>query len=499
MARATFYPADHFARDRAAPYTFLPFRFIDLDSRKMVVNEVGEYLLLSPELFSRFLGRTLPASDPTYQGLKSKHFLTDSDTDVPVRLLATKYRTKRGFLAGFTRLHIFVVTLRCDHTCQYCQVSRVTTDKARFDMSRDAAAKALDLTLRAPAKDIKIEFQGGEPLLNFDLISWVVEEAERKGSLLGKNIEFVITSNLAYLTDDILAFLKAHNVLLSTSLDGPAFIHNANRPRPGNNSHALTLAGIDRAREVLGAEKVAALMTTSRLSLGHPVDIINEYVKEGFHDISLRPISPYGFAVRTHSKTGYETEDFLEFYRRGLDHIIDLNRQGTPFLETYAQLLLTKILTPYPTGYVDLQSPAGAGIGVAVYNYDGDVYVSDEARMLAEMGDRSFRLGSVHDSYDQLFGGELLRSLVAMSCVESLPGCSDCALQTYCGCDPVENYATQGSVFGHRPTSAFCRRNMEIIKHLIRQYEDGDDFVRHLFWSWVQNCHMDDLLPSIQG
>ena len=64
--------------------------------------------------------------------------------------------------------------------------------------------------------------------------------------------------------------------------------------------------------------------------------------------------------------------------------------QGTPFLETYAQLLLTKILTPYPTGYVDLQSPAGAGIGVAVYNYDGDVYVSDEARMLAEMGDRIF-------------------------------------------------------------------------------------------------------------
>ena len=63
-------------------------------------------------------------------------------------------------------------------------------------------------------------------------------------------------------------------------------------------------------------------------------------MKEGFHDISLRPISPYGFAVRTHSKTlGYETEDFLEFYRRGLDHIIDLNRQGTPFLETYAQLL----------------------------------------------------------------------------------------------------------------------------------------------------------------
>jgi len=82
-------------------------------------------------------------------------------------------------------------------------------------------------------------------------------------------------------------------------------------------------------------------------------------------------------------------------------------------VEIYARILLTKILTPFATGYVDLQSPAGAGISVAVYNYDGDVYATDEARMLAEMGDRTFRLGNLHsNTYEEVFGGPLLRSLV---------------------------------------------------------------------------------------
>jgi radical SAM protein with 4Fe4S-binding SPASM domain len=240
-------------------------------------------------------------------------------------------------------------------------------------------------------------------------------------------------------------------------------------------------------------------MTTTKLSLDYPRDIIDEYVRLGFDHILLRPISPYGFAVRTQLKTGYELEAFLTFYKTALDHIIQLNRRGLFFIECYAQLLLTKILTPFATGYVDLQSPAGAGISVVVYNYDGDVYATDEARMLAEMGDHSFRLGNVHsDSYDQIFGGEWLRTLVSASCVEALPGCADCAFQTYCGCDPVENYATQGDLFGHRPTSNFCGRNMEIIRHLLRLYHGGDDFIQRLFWSWIQNAPVSQLIPQVE-
>jgi len=135
---------------------------------------------------------------------------------------------------------------------------------------------------------------------------------------------------------------------------------------------------------------------------------------------------------------------------------------------------------------VDLQSPTGAGTGAVVYNYDGDVYASDEARMLAEMGDRSFRLGNVYrNSYQEIFGGAVVRGLLEASCVETLPGCADCAFAPYCGADPVFHWATQGDPIGHRPTSAFCTKNMALIRHLFELFRSGDEFIERLFISWA--------------
>jgi len=239
-------------------------------------------------------------------------------------------------------------------------------------------------------------------------------------------------------------------------------------------------------------------MTTTKHALNYPTEIVDEYVARGFDHIFLRPISPYGFAVRTRAKTGYDIDDFLAFYKSALRHIIELNRHGTFLVEDYAKILLTKIFTPFSTGYVDLQSPAGVGIGVAVYNYDGDVYVSDEARMLAEMGDKTFRLGNVMThTYEELFASDQLRGLTRETVIESVPLCSDCAFQSYCGCDPMENYTTQGSVAGHRPTSQFHIRNIEIIKHLLRLYYSDDPFIKKVFWSWIQNVPAEELLPAV--
>src|SRR5205807_8216849 len=132
----------------------------------------------------------------------------------------------------------------------------------------------------------------------------------------------------AFLTADILDYCKSERIKLSTSLDGPEFIHNANRPRPGGDSYGIAIDGIRRARRALGADQVAALMTTTQLSLQHPNEIIDEYVRQSFHTIFLRPISPFGFAVKSKHKTGYEMDAFLEFYRTGLAHILEINRKG---------------------------------------------------------------------------------------------------------------------------------------------------------------------------
>ena len=73
-----------------------------------------------------------------------------------------------------------------------------------------------------------------------------------------------------------------------------------------------------------------------------------------------------------------------------LNYIIELNKSGTNFIECYTTLFLSRILTPFSTGFVDLQSPSGAGISGVIYNYDGKIYPADEARMLSRMGDDYF-------------------------------------------------------------------------------------------------------------
>lgn len=424
-------------------------------------------------------------TSPVYDDLKSRHFVLDGDSSVALDLLAVKYRTKQSLLANLTSLFMFVVSLRCDHSCPYCQVSRQSVDRHAYDMQPTDAQRAIEFMFQSPSPSIKVEFQGGEPLLNFGLIREIVEQVESRNKTEGRDLQFVIATNLAFLADDILSYCKEHDICFSTSLDGPSALHNLNRPRPGADSHELTVQGIRRIREVLGRDRVAALMTTTAASLSYPEEIIDEYVRQGFSSIFLRPLSPYGFAVKTGQLSKYSVDQWLAFYQAALAYIIQLNLNGITFREEYSSLILRKILTPYPTAYVDLQSPPGIGIAGIVFNYDGDIYASDEARMLAETGDRTFRLGNLAtDSFDDVLLSDTLQDVLSGTMTESVPMCEDCGLQPYCGSDPVYHYATQGDVVGSKPLSDFCRKNMEIMRHLIRLLED-DETTASVLKSWL--------------
>ena len=143
------------------------------------------------------------------------------------------------------------------------------------------------------------------------------------------------------------------------------------------------------------------------------------------------------------------------------------------------------MLTPFCTGFVDLQSPAGIINSVLVYNYDGYVYASDESRMLAENGDYTFRLGSVHDRYEDIVFGPKVQKIAQIWANETLAGCSDCALRNYCGADPVRNYSTQGDMYGHRPTSLLCKKNKAIIEYLITLIIERKEEVLPIFKRWL--------------
>jgi His-Xaa-Ser system radical SAM maturase HxsB len=486
MLAKRFAPLTAFRVTERAGYRLFPFRFIALDGeRSVMTNMVGEYIVIDRAIVRDIVHHELSYQNPLYDELKSRHFIYDDDSNVGRDLLALKYRTKLHRISRFTSLHMFVVTLRCDYTCKYCQVSRQTEDRVSFDMDHETALAAVDMVFRSPAPAIKIEFQGGEPLLNFDRIRDIVHIAETRNLQAKRNLQFVIATNLTFLDDEMLKFADEHELFFSTSLDGPADLHNANRPRPGKNGHALTMAGISRVQQRLGLDRVSALMTTTERSLGRVRDIIDEYVRAGLHSVFLRPISPYGFAVKTGQAHRYDATRWFDFYRQGLAYILQLNQQGYAIQESYTALILRKMLTPQNPGYIDLQSPAGIGISGIVYNYDGDVYASDEGRMLAEMGDKSFRLGNIRtESYEEMLLGDNLLDPLEATVAESSPQCSECAFVPYCGSDPVYHHATQGDMVGSKALSGFCKRHMAVFRHIIQQMED-DPHARAVMLNWI--------------
>ena len=466
----------------------LPFRFERTASdRYLVSNIVGDFIRLSATELRRLVDLRLRPGDGLYEKAYAAHLITRSGQKSQLQILAMQLRSRMSFLRDPTPLHIFVVTLRCEHSCPYCQVSRQSTDRSRFDMSEQTAQQALRIALECPTRRIKIEFQGGEPLLNFSLVQKIVTAAKAEGKSAGKDIEFVIASNLALLDEEILQFCNASGVFLSTSLDGPADLHNKNRPRPGGNSYELAVRGIKRAQQVLGPDRVCALMTTTEASLDRIEEIIDEYVALGMRGIFLRPLSPYGFAIKTKAFQRYDARRWLKCYSRGLRYILNLNRHGAPFREFYASVLLQRILTDRPSGYVDLRSPAGTGLGALVYNYDGKVFASDEGRMLAEMGDNAFEIGHVSAAnYRSLILSDKLIELVGGSLTQCAPECVDCAFKSHCGADPVYHHATQRDPVGIKPISGFCARQKGVIAELLEIMESSPEDAT-ILRSWVSH------------
>lgn len=280
-----FNPPQHYysAEIQDARYKLLPFNFERVGDSYLLTNEVGEYLFISGEDLHSLVHETLDPKSDVYSSLKSRHFLYEVGSESAIELLSLKLRTKHAVFRQFTSLHIFVVSLRCDYSCPYCQVSRQTEDADRYDMDEETALRSLDFVFRTPSEHIKIEFQGGEPLLNWEIIEFTILEAEKINKTEKRDLAFVIATNLTLISDEILEFCYQHDVFISTSLDGPAHVHNRNRPRPGKDGHQIVRDQIERVREKLGPDRISALMTTSELSLSHPREIIDEYLARISH------------------------------------------------------------------------------------------------------------------------------------------------------------------------------------------------------------------------
>jgi len=466
----------------------LPFQFSRFDSDDyLLVNESGEYIFLSNDDFHKFIQGDLTPDSISYYDLKSRHFINTEHLPETLEMVSAKYRTRKRFISDFTALHMMVITLKCSNKCSYCQVSAEGDDAKGFDMSPEVARRVVDYIFKSPSPSIKIEFQGGEPTLNWETLKETVLYAKEVNQKYQKYLDFVVCTNLVKVDTQKLIFFKEHGIHISTSLDGPRDLHDKSRIlRSGGGTYDTVVKNLYNAFDILLRGEVNALMTTTIDNIDHLQEVIAEYVQLGFNGIFIRSLNPYGLAAMNAEHLGYPVEHFVENFEKALNFIIQLNLNGTRFVEFYTNLLLTRILTPFSTGFVDLQSPSGAGISGAIYDHNGDVFPADEARMLARMGDRRFCLGNVFkDSYESIFGGNLLREIVSKSCVELLPYCSSCVYRTYCGSDPVRNYLETGDLIGKRPDNDFCKKNKLIFDMLFKKLKRNDPDEMDVFWSWI--------------
>ena len=198
----------------------------------------------------------------------------------------------------------------------------------------------------------------------------------------------------------------------------------------------------------------------------------------------MRPLTSLGVASNQWEKIGYTAEEFVEFYKKSLDYLLELNQNGYFISEGHASILLSKILKGVGTNYMELRSPCGAALGQMAYYYDGNVFTCDEGRMLYEMGDDSFCVGSLaSDDYNSILNSKLCKTICRYSIIESLPGCCDCVYQPYCGTCPVINYATEQDVISRKRQGYRCRIFQGMLDYIFLKMQDDKN--EEVFYSWI--------------
>ncbi len=459
------------------------FRFKEFEGKVLITNDTGNYSFLSKEYFDDLLHDRIGRNHPMFEELHEKYFIYDEDQEIFLQRILESSRTSRSYLFFPTSLFIFVLSGQCNMNCVYCQAgSPRIIGKGRMDI--ETARKAVDIIFQSPAKYVNIEYQGGEPLLNFELVRFITEYAEEKAAGNGVTADFSVVTNLTLLTDEMVNFIAEHQINVSTSLDGNAVIHNANRPfRNGGGTYENVCEKIKKLTD--RGVTAGAIETTTRSALQNPEEVVQAYADLGLESIFLRPLTKLGIAKDRWDEIGYTAEEFIAFYRKALQEIIRLNLNGYSMAEGHARIFLIKMIYGESANYMELRSPCGAGLGQMAFYYDGKVYTCDEARMVAEMGDDAFMMGTVDSTYDELIESDACKAAASASLLESLPECTDCVYLPYCGTCPVINYASEGDIFMRESFNYRCKIYAGMIETLFGLLKNGTDETKEILRRWA--------------
>lgn len=180
----------------------------------------------------------------------------------------------------------------CNMRCQYCFASEGHYGGTRGLMPLATAKQAVDFLLKASKerRHCEIDFFGGEPTLNFEVLKETVAYGKQQAAKLGKILKFTITTNALHLTEEMIDFINGEQLSLVLSLDGRQAVHDRYRVLPGGGgSWEQVLANCQQIVAGRQDNNYYLRGTYTRHNLDFAEDV-KEMVRHGFTSLSLEPV-----------------------------------------------------------------------------------------------------------------------------------------------------------------------------------------------------------------
>jgi len=354
----------------------------------------------------------------------------------------------------------------CNLRCTYCYAGGGSYGGKARVMRPDLARRAARFLVESSGEreTVTLVLFGGEPLLNLPALEAAVVEGETAARELGKKLVVSMTTNGTRFTPEALAFIAAHRIGISVSIDGPPSIHDANRPYAGaGGSYADVVAGVERLRAATGRAP-AARVTLTPDQWHRMVDVFDHVASLGFLEVGIAPTSPVNAAMLPTP----EQEDALI---RGFEQLADRFAREAKEGRVLPFSNLLDLLGRLHVGQAKA-APCGAGLGYLAMDAEGAFYL---CHRLA--GNARFEVGSLYAGIDYA----TIATRLAEQAAPRRDACAKCWARSLCagGCH-YENEVRERDL-GLPPGGScdFIRRWIELG---IRVYgglaRDPDDPVR---------------------
>ena len=375
--------------------------------------------------------------------LKEMGKLFTPDTFAP---MAGTLKERSGDVVKALCLH---VAHTCNLNCAYCFASQGKYHGDRALMSFEVGKRALDFLIEhsGTRRNLEVDFFGGEPLMNWDVVKQLVQYARTQEEAHHKHFRFTLTTNGMLIDDDVIDFANREMSNVVLSLDGRKEVHDRLRvDYAGNGSYDRIVPKFKALVAARGGKNYYMRGTFTHANTDFTNDIFH-MADMGFTELSMEPVVCDG--ADPAALTPEDIETVKGQYELLAKEMLRREQEGRPF--TFYHYMID--LTGGPCIYKRI-SGCGSGTEYMAVTPWGDLYPCHQF-----VGEEAYKLGNIWDGVTNTALREEFRACNAYA----RPECKDCWAKLYCsgGCAANAYHAT-GSIRGvYEPGCELFRKRIE--------------------------------------